>query len=143
MFVLNDGNERIKNQEKYRMSTSRRNQLAGRKTLPKNTRRKKKRGRKMLRIIMIPLMILLLFLLFLFLLFLLLDFLYFLFRSLESSPSTFLLLHLDYILSFLILQYFFTFFIFTFDTLLTCPPCLILIYSKIYSSCYYVFHIFY
>lgn len=64
MFVLNDGNERIKNQEKYRMSTSRRNQLAGRKTLPKNTRRKKKRGRKMLRIIMIPLMILLLFLLF-------------------------------------------------------------------------------
>ena len=46
------------------MSTSRRNQLAGRKTLPKNTRRKKKRGRKMLRIIMIPLMILLLFLLF-------------------------------------------------------------------------------
>ena len=64
MFVLNDGNERIKNQEKYRMSTSRRKQLAGRKTLPKNTRRKKKRGRKMLRIIMIPLMILLLFLLF-------------------------------------------------------------------------------
>ena len=64
MFVLNDGNERIKNQEKYRMSTSRRNQLAGRKTLPKNTRRKKKRGRKMLRIIMIPLLILLLFLLF-------------------------------------------------------------------------------
>ena len=64
MFVLNDGNERIKNQEKYRMSTSRRNQLAGRKTLPKNTRRKKKRGRKMLRIMMIPLMILLLFLLF-------------------------------------------------------------------------------
>jgi len=46
------------------MSTSRRKQLAGRKTLPKNTRRKKKRGRKMLRIIMIPLMILLLFLLF-------------------------------------------------------------------------------
>ena len=46
------------------MSTSRRNQLAGRKTLPKNTRRKKKRGRKMLRIIMIPLLILLLFLLF-------------------------------------------------------------------------------
>ena len=41
MFVLNDGNERIKNQEKYRMSTSRRKQLAGRKTLPKNTRRKK------------------------------------------------------------------------------------------------------
>ena len=64
MFVLNDGNERIKNQEKYRMSTSRRNQLAGRKTLPKNTRRKKKRGRKMLRIIMIPLLIILLFLLF-------------------------------------------------------------------------------
>ena len=28
MFVLNDGNERIKNQEKYRMSTSRRKQLA-------------------------------------------------------------------------------------------------------------------
>ena len=54
----------LKNQEKYRMSTSRRNQLAGRKTLPKNTRRKKKRGRKMLRIIMIPLLILLLFLLF-------------------------------------------------------------------------------
>ena len=49
MFVLNDGNARIKNQEKYRMSTSRRKQLAGRKTL---------------RIIMIPLMILLLFLLF-------------------------------------------------------------------------------
>ena len=46
------------------MSTSRRNQLAGRKTLPKNTRRKKKRRRKMLRIIMIPLMILLFFLLF-------------------------------------------------------------------------------
>ena len=59
MFVLNDGNERIKNQEKYRMSTSRRNQLAGRKTLPKNTRRKKKRGRKMLRIIMILLLFLL------------------------------------------------------------------------------------